>query len=151
MNLETSERYEPAVFLSKTNIDPGYFSVIHSGDGDGWDVNRSCMGSIISYDSDYYLVDAGPNIHTNLEALGISLHDIRGIFMTHCHDDHFAGLFNLFMSPIRLNFYATPWVRQTVSKKICALLNFDYDQLNYFFNIRDLESNSWNDIDGLEV
>lgn len=151
LNLSATERYEPAVYLSKTQVVPRYFSVIHSGDGDGWDPNRPCMGSIISYDGDYYLIDACPNIHNSLLALGISINDIKGIFMTHCHDDHFAGIFNLFQSPTRINFYTTPWVRKTVSQKACALLGIDYDQLSYIFNIRDLEANVWNNIDGLEV
>ena len=151
LNLKPTERYEPAVFLSKTQVTPRYFSIIHSGDGDGWDPNRPCMGSIICYDGDYYLIDACPNIHNSLLALGISINDIKGVFITHCHDDHFAGIFNLFQSSSRIHFYTTPWVRKTVSLKACALLGIDYDQLGYVFNIRDLEANVWNNIDGLEV
>ena len=40
-------------------------------------------------------MDAGPNIDYALMALGIGVNEIDGIFHTHCHDDHPAGLTTL--------------------------------------------------------
>ena len=44
------------------------------------------------YQGRYYLMDAGPNIMETLKSLGIDVGEIEGIFHTHSHDDHFAGL-----------------------------------------------------------
>ena len=51
-----------------------------------------CMSSIITHDQKLYIIDTGPNIIETLNALGISVSSIHGIFHTHCHDDHFSGL-----------------------------------------------------------
>ena len=66
--------------------------MVHVGEGDGWDVTRPCMGSIICFQGRIYLIDAGPGIEHTLTALGVSINEVAGIFQTHGHDDHFAGL-----------------------------------------------------------
>ncbi|MCG8511906.1 MAG: cyclic nucleotide-binding protein, partial [Rhodospirillales bacterium] len=62
LNLKPSESYEPPYSLGFHQVERGYFTVIHSGEGDGWDINRPCMGSLISYQGNLYLIDAGPNL-----------------------------------------------------------------------------------------
>ena len=86
------EQYESPYLLGFQHIKREYFAVIHSGEGNGWDINRPCMSSIIVFQGNIYLVDAGPNILHSLNALGIGVNEIKGIFQTHAHDDHFAGL-----------------------------------------------------------
>ena len=76
--------------LGFKSIDRDYFSIIHLGQGDEWDVNRPCMASIVVFQGKIYLIDAGPNISYTLTALGIGVNEIEGIFHTHCHDDNFA-------------------------------------------------------------
>ena len=61
------------------------------------------MASILIHDGDVYLIDAGPFIEENLEALGLSINGVKGIFQTHAHDDHFAGITDLIQSGHRLN------------------------------------------------
>jgi hemerythrin len=137
--------------LGFKSIDRDYFSVIHSGQGDGWDVNRPCMASIIIFQGKIYLIDAGPNISYTLTALGIGVNEIAGIFHTHCHDDHFAGLTSLIRTDHRIKYFATPLVRASVFKKLSALLSTDEDVIPSYFDIHDLDFDVWNDIDGLEV
>lgn len=133
------------------SIPRDYFSIIHSGQGDGWDINRPCMASILVYQGKFYLIDAGPNISYSLTALGIGVNEIEGIFHTHCHDDHFAGITSLIRTDKRIKYYATPLVRASVFKKLSALLSTDEDQLSNFFEFKDLEFDVWNDLGGLEV
>lgn len=133
------------------SIPRDYFSVIHSGQGDGWDINRPCMASILVYQGKFYLIDAGPNISYSLTALGIGVNEIEGIFHTHCHDDHFAGITSLMRTDKRIKYYTTPLVRASIFKKLSALLSMDEDQLSNFFEFRDLEFDVWNDLGGLEV
>lgn len=128
-----------------------FFAVVHSGQGDGWDVNRPCMSSILMYQGKLYLIDAGPNIDYTLMALGISINEIEGIFHTHGHDDHFAGLTTLVRGDHRLKYFATPLVRNSVFAKLGALLSVDPRVFFQYFDVQDLQFDRWNDIDGLEV
>ena len=149
--LGAGERYEAPYRLEKHLIRRDYFSVVHSGDGDGWDINRPAMGSIVQYQGRIYLIDAGPNIQSSLDALGIGVNEIDGVFSTHCHDDHFAGLTQLIRSDRRVKYYAVPLVRASVEKKLAAALGAPELEFSDLFEIHDLELDAWNDVEGLEV
>lgn len=137
--------------LGFQSVPRDYFSIIHSGQGDGWDINRPCMASILVYQGKIYLIDAGPNISYSLTALGIGVSEIEGIFHTHCHDDHFAGITSLLRTDRRIRYFATPLVRASVFKKLSSLLSMEEDQIANYFDIQDLEFDVWNDLGGLEV
>ncbi len=151
LNLTPQEEYESSYRLGDHRIDKEYFSVVHIGEGDGWDVNRPCMASLLTYQDRFYLIDAGPKVMNSLMALGISINEIDGIFHTHAHDDHFAGLAALLRSDHRLTYYTTPLVRTSVTKKLSALMSIDESSFDKYFDVRDLAAEKWNDIDGLEV
>lgn len=151
LNLQPGEAYECAYPLGFHRFEPEYFSVIHSGEGDGWDVNRPCMSSIITYQGRVYLIDAPPFIAQTMAALGIGIDQVDGIFHTHAHDDHFAGLTTLMRSGRRIRYYATPLVRASVAKKLGALLGMEEETFADYFDIQDLVLGSWNDVEGLEV
>jgi hemerythrin len=151
LNLAAEENYKPPYSLGFRNIERNHFTVIHSGDGDGWDIHQPCMSSVIIYNSDVYLIDAGPNILTTLNSLGISISEVKGVFHTHCHDDHFNGLTTLIQADHKIIYYATPIVRASVSKKLSALMSVDDDILEKYFLIQDLTFDEWNQFGGLEV
>ncbi|WP_375562154.1 cyclic nucleotide-binding domain-containing protein [Bernardetia sp. OM2101] len=151
LNLGAEDRYEAPYQLGYHYLNREYFAVVHSGEGDGWDINRPCMASILIFQGKIYLVDAGPNILTSLNYLGISVNEIEGIFHTHAHDDHFAGLTTLIRTDRRFKYYATPLVRSAITKKLCALMSIEENNFSNFFDIHDLNFDEWNDVDGLEV
>ncbi|MGQ9616006.1 MAG: bacteriohemerythrin [Spirochaetota bacterium] len=151
LNLSKEESYEPPYNLGHHRIRRDYFSIIHTGEGDGWDMNRPCMGSILVFQGKVYLIDAGPNIDHSLTALGISVNEIEGIFHTHAHDDHFAGLTTLLRSDHLIKYYSTPLVRASVFRKLSALMGISEETLQSYFEIHDLEINQWNKLGGLEV
>jgi DNA-binding response OmpR family regulator/CRP-like cAMP-binding protein len=151
LNLQPSECYEAPYTLGQHRIEPQYFGIVHSGEGDGWDVRRQCMGSVVMYQGRYYLVDAGPGIADTLKSLGIDVGEIEGIFHTHAHDDHFAGLPALLASGRRLKYFTTPLVRHSVMRKLSALLSIDQALFDELFDVRDLAPELWNDCDGMEV
>lgn len=151
LNLQPGENYSLPYPLGFHNITREYFGVIHSGEGDGWDVNRPCMGSILMFQGRIYLIDAGPNIFSTLRSLGIGISEIDGIFHTHAHDDHFAGLPTLMQADHRIRYFATPLVRASVIKKLTALIDIDEQSFHRYFQVEDLVFDSWNDIEGLEV
>ncbi len=151
MNLPEGESYKSPYPLGMHHVSREYFSVIHSGEGDGWDIDRPCMGSLLSFQGKLYLIDAGPNLGAILNSLSLSVNELDGIFHTHCHDDHFAGLTALLQSDHKLRYYATPYVRSAVTKKLSALLSIDEEEFGNYFDISDLVTNVWQDIGGLGV
>jgi len=62
-----------------------------------------------------------------------------------------AGLTALVRSDHKVAYYATPLVRASVFKKLGALLNTDEEKFYDYFDVRDLQMEAWNNIDGLEV
>jgi hemerythrin len=151
LNLPHLEKYSAPYPLSFHNVKREYFGIIHSGDGDGWDINRPSMASIMMFQGKIYLIDAGPNIIHSLTALGIGANEIEGVFHTHAHDDHFCGLATLMRSDHRIKYYATPLVRASVAKKLSALVSRDEDEFFNYFDTIDLQTGVWNDIGTLEV
>jgi hemerythrin len=151
LNLPPGETYAPPYMLGVHRIERAYFAVVHAGEGDGWDVNRPCMSSIIIFQGRIYLIDAGPNLQYSLTALGIGINEVEGIFHTHAHDDHFAGLTTLMRADRRLKYYAAPLVRASVMKKLAALLTIEEESFTDYFEVHDLAQDQWNDVDGLEV
>ncbi|MBF0461463.1 MAG: transporter substrate-binding domain-containing protein [Magnetococcales bacterium] len=151
LNLPPGICYESPYPLGRHQLKQNHFSIIHTGEGDGWDVNRPSMGSMIMFHGRIYLVDASPGILQSLTSLGVDISEVDGIFHTHAHDDHFAGLPALIQSDRRLKYFATPLVRASVTKKFAALMSLSDDKFAQFFQIHDLVLDQWNDCDGLEV
>lgn len=151
LNLAPDQSFDCPYRLDNHLLKRDYFSVVHTGDGDGWDMNRPPMGSIVLFQGRVYLVDAGPNIETALTALGIGVNEIDGIFHSHCHDDHLAGLTALIRGDRRIAYYAVPMVRVSVFKKLAKLMRFPESEFSQLFDVRDLSLDHWNDIQGLEV
>ena len=151
LNLAPHEAYRPTFRFKFQQLIPEFFSIVHSGEGDGWDVNQPSMASIVCYGPDIYLIDAGPYISHTLRSFGLSLNSVKGIFQTHAHDDHFAGLCELMLGDKKIEYYAPPLVRQSVENKLKALLNINMPVLDSFFAVQDFIAQAWNNVDGLEV
>ncbi|MBF0444273.1 MAG: response regulator [Magnetococcales bacterium] len=151
LNLPENVDYEIPYPLGHHHFDRKVFSVLHTGEGDGWDINRRSMSSIITHQGRIYLIDAGPGIFQALTALGINISEVEGIFHTHGHDDHFAGLPALIHSDHRLKYFATTPVRVAVAKKFTALMSLEEEKFGQFFDICDLDYDTWNSFQGLEV
>ncbi len=93
------------------------------------------MGSIVLYQGKVFLVDAGPNIDYAMNALGISINEIDGIFQTHCHDDHVAGLTTLAAGDRRIAYFAAPLVRASVFMKPSKAMSLREEELAQLFAV----------------
>lgn len=151
LNLPKDTVYESPYHLGHHRIKPAYFAVIHTGEGDGWNPERPGMSSMLIFQGRIYLIDAVPGVLNSLNALGIDISEVEGIFHTHAHDDHFAGLPDLIRTDRRLKYFATSLVRAAVTKKFAALMSIEEDKFEQFFAINDLEFDTWNKCEGLEV
>ncbi|MBF0341928.1 MAG: cyclic nucleotide-binding domain-containing protein [Magnetococcales bacterium] len=151
LNLPHNQVYASPYPLGYTYLRREYFAVVHSGQGDGWDTDNPSMSSILLHQGNIFLIDVGPNLVASLTALGVSISEVHGIFHTHAHDDHFAGITTLIRAGHRIKYYATPLVLSSVSKKLSALLGVEESFMGEFFDIQPLTCGIWNEIDGLEV
>lgn len=151
LDLPEREDWNATYVLEGRKIEDGFFSVVHIGEGNGWDPERPCMGSLVTYNGRRYLIDGGPGIDYSLESLGIDKSEIRGLIITHVHDDHFAGLTRMLRGDWKIKVYATRSVMMTVRYKCAALLEREPEFLDRLVNVRYLETDVWNDIGGLEV
>ena len=151
LNLAKNQTYPSPYVLPQYKIKRDYFSVIHTGQGDGWDINRPSMNSIISFQGKLYAVDVVPNFRHILHALSIDINEIEGVFQTHTHDDHLAGITSLIRSDKKIKFYASKLVITATAKKLSALLDFDESEFYNLVDAHELEIGQWNDISGLEV
>ncbi len=143
--------YNSPIKLEYHRVRRDYFSVVHVGEGDGWDQNHPCMSSIVFFQGKPYLIDAGPNIIDSLTSLGICVNELAGIFHTHAHDDHFAGLTSLVRTDHRIKYYSSTIVRSSVMKKLTSLMSVPEKRFMRSFDVQDLKLNEWNNIGGLEV
>jgi len=151
LNLKEEQNYLAPYNLKPRMINREYFSIINSGNGDGWDMNRPVTGSIISFQGRLYLIDSGPNIHYILSSLGIDIAEIEGLFITHAHDDHFAGLTILMTANHKIKVYAPEDVLTSVYKKFSALTHIEENEFFDYFNVSYIDYNKWQNVEGLEV
>lgn len=151
LNLKKDQTYVAPYILPYSKVNKEYFSIIHSGQGDGWDPLRPSLNSIICFQGKYYLIDVVPHIYSILESLSLSINDIEGVFLTHCHDDHIGGITTLVRSDKKIKIYSTKIVSYSLVKKLAALLNIDETEFENLLDIYDLELNKWNMLDELEI
>lgn len=151
LNLKKYQKYRASYRLPRIKTGRHYFSIIHSGEGDGWDPNRPCLSSIIQYNGEFFLMDSGPHILATLKAFALKPAQLGGIFFTHVHDDHFAGLYSLLSRKKRLKVFATNTVRSTIVHKLMVLLTLTEEEINRYIEFIELERDSWNDYNGMEI
>lgn len=74
---------------------------------------------LLQIDHEFFLIDAGfskKQIQTRLQAYGIALSDLSGVFITHEHQDHAIGLKALHQLP-SICFYANAKTQQAIETR----------------------------------
>lgn len=151
LNLKPQEIYQAPFELESKFIERDYFSVVNSGNGDGWNSKRPCAGSVVIFQGRIYLIDSGPNTSYVLRKLGIDIGEVKGVFLTHIHDDHFTGLTTLMTSNHRVKIFAPKDIVYTFFKKLSALTMIEEKEFFEYFDVNYLEYNKSTNIEGLEV
>ena len=151
LNLKSGKKYRPTYRLPKIRLRTPHFGVVHIGEGNGWAPDRPCASSMIVYNKKLFLIDAGPNITYSLERLGVKPTEIDGIFFTHAHDDHFAGLYSLLLQNPNLKIYATRVILSTIIKKYAALCGLVEKKVEASIHHKDLIIDLWNEYFGMLV
>ncbi len=151
MSFPEQKKWYPSYDLKHSAINPMGFSVVHIGEGNGWDPERPCVGSLITYKGRKYLIDAGPNILFSIEHLGMSINEIDAVLFTHTHDDHFSGFSEFLNRDKPIIIYAVDPVIGTLRFKFQSLVSNDEDILNQMTDIRSIPLDTWTNINGLEI
>jgi len=151
LNLGLEEAYQTSFQVpSKTVVLPS-FGVLHLGDGDGWDIERPCLNTLVVAKGEKYLIDAGPFVSKNLQALGIIPTELTGLCVTHVHDDHFGGFYNLIDRHPQIQIFASPRVFASLVKKYSALTGIKEATLRERLNFQPLSPHCWNKTGALEI
>ncbi len=127
------------------------FSITTVGDGNGWNPHVPCMGSLINCKGKRFLVDSGPGSLDLVGHLGITPSEVEGVFVTHSHDDHFAGILSMLNSENKIKFFSTALVIASVQKKFQALLNINKIELKKYIDFIELKEGIWTNIGEMEV
>lgn len=87
------------------SVQPGQHHVVTLGTAGGprfWkDSDRYGISTAVVVSDGFYLVDCGHGVGRQIERAGLSLKDLKGVFVTHLHSDHTVdlntlGLFGLY-------------------------------------------------------
>ena len=151
MNLPEQKKLHPSYGLKHSTIDPMGFSVVHIGEGNGWDPGRPCLGSLITYKGRKYLIDTGPHVLFSITHLGMSINEIDAVFLSHIHDDHFSGISEFLNRDKPITIYAVKPVIETLKFKFKSLVNSDENILSHMADIRSLPLDTWTNINGMEI
>jgi len=70
-------------------------TLLGTGGGPGGRADRSGIATLLEVDGHRYLIDAGGGVSRQLALAGVAEKDVPLVFLTHLHDDHYAGLLSL--------------------------------------------------------
>lgn len=86
------------------------------------EMNRFCSSTMIEVNNAVYVIDAGGPLLDMLMRAGKTPVDVRGIFITHNHADHMAGLYG-FLDTVNWYYKAAVMKVFIPEQKVCDLLS----------------------------
>lgn len=69
--------------------------LLGTGGGPGGRADRAGIATLLELGGHRYLIDAGGGVSRQLALAGVAERDVPLVFLTHLHDDHYAGLLSL--------------------------------------------------------
>ncbi|HEY9900628.1 MAG TPA: cyclic nucleotide-binding domain-containing protein [Pantanalinema sp.] len=93
---------------------------------------------LMTLDGAHYLIDCSPYVHRTLERFGVGVEQIRGIFISHIHDDHTGDLMAFARANEPIDLFTTREVWACLSIKLAAILDIDEGAVTSFFRFREV-------------
>lgn len=93
---------------------------------------------LMTLNGDHYLIDCSPYVHRTLEQMGIATDLIRGIFISHIHDDHTGDLVAFALSHRRIDLYTTREVWESLKIKLSCLIDVSEQAIEDYFRFREI-------------
>ncbi|HBN08227.1 MAG TPA: hypothetical protein DD435_06160 [Cyanobacteria bacterium UBA8530] len=84
---------------------------------------------LLTLNGDYYLIDCAPFTHRLLERLGISTEQIKGVVLTHVHDDHAGGLPAFLQQNEKIELISTLEILASAKIKLAAVLGVEEEEI----------------------
>ncbi|MBI5494217.1 MAG: cyclic nucleotide-binding domain-containing protein [Deltaproteobacteria bacterium] len=116
---------------------PQVFGLMVLGSDSAFSTAGPTTTNLLSLGGEFFLWDCSPFTAWLLNRLGISVGDIRGIFVSHIHDDHVVDLYRFAWNGYRkIEIITTPEVREQVLRKFSALWGVERAKLEDAFRWR---------------
>lgn len=93
---------------------------------------------LMTLDGAHYLIDCSPYVHRTLERFGVGVEQIRGVFVSHIHDDHTGDLMAFARESEPIDIFTTREVWACLSIKLAAILDTDEAEIARFFRFREV-------------
>ena len=107
---------------SVTAVRPQPFEITLLGASNGFDPAGPCSNLVVQAGGRFVVVDCGPYVRATLRGVGISVHQIGAVVLTHAHEDHAVGLSALLDVTTRLKLFVTRETAAIMRRKL-AILN----------------------------
>lgn len=93
---------------------------------------------LMTLSGEHYLIDCSPYVHRTLERFGVGLEQIRGLFISHIHDDHTGDMMAFARPEEPIDLFTTREVWACLMIKLAAILDADEATVSGFFRFREI-------------
>lgn len=128
-----AERYP----LPQEPLRPHAFGMTVLGSDSAFSIAGPTTTNLLSLGGEFFLWDCSPFTAWILQRIGISIGDIRGIFVSHIHDDHVVDLYKFaWNGHRRIEIITSGEVKEQVLRKFSALWGVTRDAVEAAFEWR---------------
>jgi hypothetical protein len=125
------------------------FGIKILGSSSGFDFNNPSTSYLLYLNHERYLWDCAPFIGNMLEGAGISIYQIKGIFVSHIHDDHVIDIIRFMRhGKFRIEIITTAEIKECFIKKISVLTGLNKETILARFKWRIIKPGVSNFING---
>jgi len=93
---------------------------------------------LLTLNGEHYLIDCSPYVHRTLEQFGIAIDQIKGLFISHVHDDHTGDLAAFATSGHRTDLYTSREVWEALKIKLACILDTNEAAIEASFRFREV-------------
>jgi len=125
----------PDVFGVK---DTHLFSLCILGAAEPWYPDAPSTSYLLTLNGQYYLIDCAPFTHKILEKLGIGIEQIKGIIISHVHDDHSGDLLIFAQASRKIEILTTKEIWELIKIKLASIMDQQESQISKYFSFREV-------------
>lgn len=126
----------PDVFGVK---DTHLFSLCILGGAEPWYPDAPSTSYLLTLNGQYYLIDCAPFTHKILEKLGIGIEQIKGIIISHIHDDHSGDLLTFAQASRKIEIITTREIWESIRIKLACIMDQHESQIAKYFSFREVK------------
>jgi hypothetical protein len=129
---------------------PIHFGATVLGGASGFIADKPCSGLLLHYNSEHMLIDCVPYLEQSLNARGISMTEIRSIFLTHIHDDH-CNIFPLLRLSNRVRLLCTKEIFWMAMMKLSLQTMLPVEDLSAMFEFTEVRPGTVTEFFGMSI